>query len=41
MGLCVATAFISVHYLMYQLMDFGQTELDTVLGEGEELNTFW
>ena len=34
LGVCL---FISVHYLPNQLMDFDQTRIDTLLGEGEEL----
>ena len=35
------SAFISVHYLLNQLMDFDQTCIDTLLGKGEELIRFW
>ena len=35
-----ASAFISVHYLLNQLMDFDQTCIDTLLGGGEELIRF-
>ena len=37
----VGVRFISVHYLLNQLMDFGQTCIDTLLGEGGELIRFW
>ena len=33
--------FVSVHYLLNQLMDFNQTCIYTLLGEGEELIRFW
>ena len=39
--LALASAFISVHYLLNQLMDFDQTCIDTLLGGGEELIRFW
>ena len=29
--------FILVHYLLNQMMDFDQTCIDTLLGEGEQL----
>ena len=29
--------FVSVHYILNQLMDFDQTCMDTLLGGGEEL----
>ena len=32
---------VSVHYLLNQLMDFDQTGIDTLLGGGEELISFW
>ena len=35
------SAFISVHYLPNQLIEFDQTCMDTLLREGEELNRFW
>ena len=31
---------VSVHYLLNQLIDFDQTCIDTLLGEGEELIDF-
>ena len=33
--------FISMHYLLNQLMDFDQTCVDSLLGIGEELIRFW
>ena len=30
--------FVSVYYLLNQLMDFDQTCIDTCLGEGEEVD---
>ena len=35
------SAFISVHYLLSQLMDFDQTFIDILLGIGKELICFW
>ena len=35
------SAFISVHYLLNQSMDFDQTCIVTLLGDGEELIRFW
>ena len=32
--------FVSVHYLLNQWMDFDQTCIDTLLGEGKELIRF-
>ena len=32
--------FVSVHYLLNQLMDFDQTFIDTLLGGGEEFIEF-
>ena len=39
--LSVSNFFISVHYLLNQSMDFDQTCIDTLLGEGKELLGFW
>ena len=36
-----ASAFISMHHLLNQLMDFYQTCIDTLLGGVEELIRFW
>ena len=36
-----ASAFISAHYLLNQLVDFDQTCIDTLLGREEELIRFW
>ena len=36
-----ASTFISVHYPLNQLIDFDQTYIDTLLGEGEDLKRFW
>ena len=36
-----ASAFISMRYLLNQLMDLDQTCIDTLLGRREELNNFW
>ena len=36
-----ASAFISLHYLLNQLIDFDQTGIDTLLEGGEELIRFW
>ena len=33
--------FVSVHYLMNQLMDLDQICIYTLLGEGKELIRFW
>ena len=33
--------FVSVHYFLYQLMDFDQTCIYTLLGGGKELIRFW
>ena len=33
--------FVSVHYLLNQLMDFAQTCIETLLGGGEELIRIW
>ena len=35
LALASASAFISVHYLLNQFMDFDQTCIDTLLGKGE------
>ena len=40
-ALASASAFISVHYLLNQLMDFDQTCIDTLFGNGKELIRFW
>ena len=32
---------VSVRYLLNQSMDFDQTRIDTLLGEGELLIRFW
>ena len=37
-GVCF---FISVHYLLNQLMDFDQTCIDKLLGGGEKFIRFW
>ena len=39
--LASVSTFISMHYLLNQLMDFHQSCIDTLVGEGEELNIFW
>ena len=36
----LALAFTSVHYCLNQLIDFGQTGIDTLLRGGEELVRF-
>ena len=36
-----STFFVSVHYLLNQLMDYNQTCIYTLLGRGEELIRFW
>ena len=36
----LALAFTSVHYCLNQLIDFDQTEIDTLLRGGEELIRF-
>ena len=41
MRILSASAFISVHLLMNQLMDFDQICIDSLLGGGEELIRFW
>ena len=33
--------FVSVHYLLNQLMDFNQTCIYTLLGKREEMVRFW
>ena len=33
--------FVSVHYLLNQLMDFDQTSIYTLFGGGKELIRFW
>ena len=33
--------FVSLHYLLNQLVDFDQTCIDKFLGGGEELFRFW
>ena len=40
-SLASASPFISMCYLLNQLMDFDQTCIDTLLGRGEELINFW
>ena len=40
-ALALASAFISVHYLLNQLMDFDQTCIDTLFGNGKEMIRFW
>ena len=37
----LALAFTSVHYCLSQLIDFDQTDIDTLLRGGEELIRFW
>ena len=38
-ALASASLFVSVHYLLNQMMDFDQNCINTLLGGGEELMT--
>ena len=40
-ALALASAFISMHCLLNQLMDFNQTCIDTLFGGGKEFIRIW